>query len=657
MTTKRLEYQELELPGADLAPARRARWLWWPAALVLALVAYQLVRGDLWLRVAHARDWVGLGASATTTPDASPPEAAGGSLLTHLVEPMDLAITTIVSGTLESASSSPVYSEVAGVAAIIRLVPAGTSVAEGDVVVELDSSSFAKQLTDQQIVVEKAGNAKGQAQQARITSESKSQNDEASALLALEFARLDLQKHELGEYPVMRRQQQIEIALAEEELESARVELQFSEDLAKDKYINQGELKAARFGVTQAEFKLENARENLRLLEEYTYPRQKRALEAKVSEAERTLAAVKDLARIDAEQIATNLRVQERTLELEQSKLADLERQIKNCKLRAPKGGIVVYPVPRDEDAVELFIKQGNRIQESQHVFSIPDTEVLQISTLVHEARVNQIKPGMQARVRIESHSDVELNGEVIFVAPYPEDDSDWRRTNVKFYETKLKLLDQAEGLRPGMSAKVEILIDRCPGVLTLPVQSVVQKGRSGLCYVLAAAPVLRRVHIGRASNEYVEILEGLTAGERVVLAPDLLGISAAALQEAEKFQWSQPDPGLTAAQPEEQPQETEYEAVLLGPGGALGESQFEIAKTSTDTKYEFEVTISGGPPGATLEVSVAGVNIGSVTLDALGACEFEWSTKKGTFPANFPLDAGPGTPVTVGELSGELHK
>ena len=67
-------------------------------------------------------------------------------------------------------------------------------------------------------------------------------------------------------------------------------------------------------------------------------------------------------------------------------------------------------------------------------------------------------------------------------------------------------------------------------------------------------------------------------------------------------------------------------------------------------------MTISGGPPGDTLEESVAGVNIGSVTLDALGACEAEWSTKKGTFPANFPLDAGSGTPVVVGELSGELR-
>lgn len=660
MTTSRLEYKDLELPKtADEAPRRRRRaWLLVPAGLVLAAAGYQLWRGDLWQRVTYARDWVGARAGALGGAGDGPDAAGGANLLAHTVQPIDISITAVESGTLESASSSPVYSEVAGQTAIIRLIAEGTRVEKGDVVVELDSSSFIKQLTDQQIGVERASNARSQAEQANVTAESKAQGDLANAELALEFTKLDIQKYEQGEYPVARRTMQIGIALAEEELERAQVELQFSEDLAGDKYINQGELEAARFGVTQREFKVENAKENLRLLEQFTFPRTKRDLESKVTEAERALNAVKELARINAQQAVTNLKVQERTLELEKSKLTTLERQIEKCTMRAPQAGVVVYPAPQDEDLVELFIKQGTMIRERQHVFSIPDTNVLQVSTSIHEAKINQIKPGMQARITIAVLSDVALAGEVLHVSPLP-DPGDWRRTTVKFYETKVKLNEQLEGLRPGMSAKVEILIDHLEAVLALPVQSVVQRGRSGLCYVLAGgAPELRRVRIGKASNEFVEIVEGLSAGERVVLAPDVLGIPTAALQEAEAFQWA-PLPSAAAPDveaPAEAVQETEYEAVLLGPGTAVAEAQFEIQVSSSLTKREFDVKVVGGTPEATWDVAVAGIVIGSVTLDAVGGCESEWNSKKGTFPANFPLDAAAGTPVSIGELQGVLQ-
>ena len=61
-----------------------------------------------------------------------------------------------------------------------------------------------------------------------------------------EFARLDLEKYEKGDYPLELRALQIDTALAEEALERAKVQQQFSEDLARDGYINQGELAADR---------------------------------------------------------------------------------------------------------------------------------------------------------------------------------------------------------------------------------------------------------------------------------------------------------------------------------------------------------------------------------------------------------------------------
>ena len=49
-------------------------------------------------------------------------------------------------------------------------------------------------------------------------------------------------------------------------------------------------------------------------------------------------------------------------------------------------------------------------------------------------------------------------------------------------------------------------------------------------------------------------------------------------------------------------------------------------------------------------------MRVGSITLDDTGSCEIELSTKLSTFPAEFPLYAGPGTEVELGtDLKGTL--
>lgn len=600
--------------------------------------------------------------------------ALAADLLTYRVQPIELEITASETGTLMSASSVPVYSEVDGRVAIVSLVPEGTRVAAGDVVVELESAQFNTQRTEQQIAVEKARSALSQAQQNDIVARSQTVSDVQKAELGVEFAELDLKKYLEGDYPLELRGLQTETKLAEEELERAKSPLPVLEELRRDGYFNDSQFEAERFRAVRAEARVQMAKEKELLLRKYSFPRQKRDLESKVTEAKRALERVKSLALASVEQAKTKLKAEESALSLEEQKLARLEDQIAKCTLRAPQAGVVVYPAPEDNDMVELIIKEGTEIRRRQHVFSIPDTDVLEVAAAFNEAIINQIKPGMGARVSIGVLPDLQLSGQVKFVSSLP-DPQDWRKTTVKFYQTKIALTEQFEGLRPGMTAKTEILIDHLPGVLAVPVQSVVQRGKNGVCYVLAGGtPVLRKLVLGKSSVEYIVVQEGLSAGELVVLAPDQLGIPADAFTET-KAPLVAPDlpttqspgttpgapseaAGLPAELPPEVPiEETELGAVLLGTGAAIAEAEYEIqTQGGKELKREFEIEVKNGEPGATLEVSVAGVVIGSVTLDAAGYVLHEWSTKDGSLPPEFPLDAGEGAKVTVGpELEGAL--
>jgi RND family efflux transporter MFP subunit len=574
-------------------------------------------------------------------------------LLVYTVQPSDLRNTVLESGTLESAGSVNVLSEVEGEVAIIRLIPEGTRVEKDAVVVELESSTRRTRLTEQQIVVAKANAAHSQALLACKTAESQAESEVATAELDVEFARLDKDKYEKGEYPVQLRTLQTDTALAQEEFKRAQTQLKFSEDLLRDGYINQGELEADRFRMKQMEFKVEIAQEKERLLQEYTYPRTKRDLESKVAETVRALARRKNLAEASLEQARADLKAQEQSLSLEQAKLAHFDEQILKCSMRAPQPGVVVYPIPEDKDRLELFIKEGTIVRERQHVFSIPDTDVLQVSTSIHEAMVNQVKPGMPARIWIDSDRDRELKGAVLAVSPLPEP-GDWRRTTVKFYETKVRIEGTTEGLRPGMSTKVEILLEHQQNVLAVPVQSVVRRGRIGLCYVLNDRPELRRLRLGKSNAEYVAVQEGLSIGDRIVLSPDVLGFPADAFDRPAES-GLQPavltgdKPVVAADATQDARSETAYESLLTGPAGITVETDFKIKTKGSTKNYKFQTKVQGGPPGTTWDVTVDGINVGSVTLDTTGMCEVEWGTKTGNFPAAFPLAAGVGSTVAVG--------
>ncbi|MGH7150996.1 MAG: hypothetical protein ACREIU_09875, partial [Planctomycetota bacterium] len=330
------------------------------------------------------------------------PQGSSSGWMTAEVRPMDLFLTSLESGTVESASSFVVSSEVEGSTAILRLVPQGSAVVKGDMVVELDSSALRTRLTEQQIAVQRARRLYDQAQAQIVVTRSRAESDVRAAELALEFARLDLRRYLEADHPLLLRQLQIATALAEEELKRARVQVRDSEALHRDRYLSDAELDADRLRLTRAEYGVENARGLEARFQAYEHPRAKRDWESRVAEAGSAHARTRAQAEATVGEAEKGLSTEKSTLDLEEGKLRKLEEQIAKCTMRAPQAGVVVYPVPEDNDRVELFIKQGSSISLNRHVFSISDTDVLQIRTSTHEALVNQVRRGMPARVRID---------------------------------------------------------------------------------------------------------------------------------------------------------------------------------------------------------------------------------------------------------------
>jgi HlyD family secretion protein len=131
------------------------------------------------------------------------------------------------------------------------------------------------------------------------------------------------------------------------------------------------------------------------------------------------------------------------------------------------------------------------------------------------------IKPGQTVSITIDAMPDRHFTGKVKKKAVLPSSQSWWANPDLKVYETDIALDGGNPGnvLRPGMTATVEILIEKIENVLRVPIQSVQtdEKGKH-YCYLKSGNRV--EVTIGKRNQVYVEVLDGVKEGDEVLMTP-----------------------------------------------------------------------------------------------------------------------------------------
>ena len=182
--------------------------------------------------------------------------AQEGGPLVHVVTKSNFVHEITERGEVESASNVEIRCEVrakgTGGTTILEIVPEGTYVEQGDVLVRLDSSSLESDRTKQKIVVNSS--------EAAVI---KSRNTHETALIAK-------QEYVEGQY-----QQEVQNILnqkfiAEEDLRRAEEYVTYSKRLAVKGYVTALQLEADQFAVDKAKNQLEIAETKLRVLQEFT---------------------------------------------------------------------------------------------------------------------------------------------------------------------------------------------------------------------------------------------------------------------------------------------------------------------------------------------------------------------------------------------------
>jgi HlyD family secretion protein len=142
----------------------------------------------------------------------------------------------------------------------------------------------------------------------------------------------------------------------------------------------------------------------------------------------------------------------------------------------------------------------------------------MEVVAMLHESIVDDVGPGMRARVHVESMSKRQLEGHVVAVSPMAM--MNWR-TDVRYFEGIVKLENPPRGLRPGMSAEVDIAMPRRENVIAIPAGAITLDDGHEVCFVVHEDGLERReVKLGQVTRDLAEVTEGLTEGEQIVLNP-----------------------------------------------------------------------------------------------------------------------------------------
>ncbi|MBN1958667.1 MAG: HlyD family efflux transporter periplasmic adaptor subunit [Desulfuromonadales bacterium] len=471
-----------------------------------------------------------------------------------------LTISVSEAGTIRPREQIILKSEVEGQTVILFLIDEGTEVSKGDLLVELDASQLLDQRVNQQIQMINAEAAFINARENLSVVKSQTQADIDQAALDLDFSRQDLDQYQAGEYPKLVKEAEATITLAEETLTNARNTYEWSQKLFAEKYLSESELKRDELSWQKAKIDLELARDELNLLQNFTYKRRMAELDSAFSQAEMALERAKRKATADIVQAEAKLRASEAEFQQQQDKFAKIEEQIKKTKIYAPMDGTVIYATSTKMSwrSSSEPLDEGQAVRERQELIYLPTTVSYNAEIKIHESSLQKIRPGLPVRISIDALPGQQLSGRVASIAPLPDATSMFMNPDLKVYNSIIAIDGNGSSLRNGMSCQAEIIVAQFEDTLFVPVQAVVRIGTQPTVYVADGRQFKPRpVTPGLDNNRMIQILDGIEDGDLVLLTPPLGAAEKPAQGAVPEQQPTLPKMNQRpkASQPLEQPQ------------------------------------------------------------------------------------------------------
>jgi len=205
----------------------------------------------------------------------------------------------------------------------------------------------------------------------------------------------------------------------------------------------------------------------------------------------------------------------------------------------APMDGVVLT---KNVEIGESITSGVSSFNAGTVLFTVADVSKMIVKAGVNEVDIGKVRVGMPVKITLDAYPKVSFAGRVDRIAPAVRLDD-----KVRVFDVEIRLDAQGRELRSGMTANIEMIGEKKPHVITVPVESVFQRDEGEIVFVKkkidpkkiaeAKTPAKdkdgkpqvdkdawkqffekRVVVTGLSDNSRVEILKGLKAGDEVAL-------------------------------------------------------------------------------------------------------------------------------------------
>jgi macrolide-specific efflux system membrane fusion protein len=249
---------------------------------------------------------------------------------------------------------------------------------------------------------------------------------------------------------------------------------------------------------------------------EREFERQKQMLARDASSRQDFEAAEATLASVKAQIAAIDAEIKQAGITVDTAKV-----NLGYTRILAPMDGTIVAEVAQEGQTL-------NANQQAPTIFKLAQLDRLTIKAQISEADVIRVKPGQEVYFTILGEPDNRIQATLRAVEPAPESITSDTSTgsagssssSAIYYNGLFDVPNPDHKLRIAMTAQVYIVLEKAENALLVPSAALRQGQRGQSVRVLNAAgePEPRRVKVGIDNNIHAQILEGLEAGEQVVI-------------------------------------------------------------------------------------------------------------------------------------------
>ena len=433
-------------------------------------------------------------------------EVRRGDLIVKITEPGEVRASQSV--TITSRKDGP----------IVYVVPEGTQVKAGDVVVRFDSTQQETALSAARVELLSA-----EAQFRRTQKDVEAQRQKLAAELARLEADSRVAQIELAD--LKKKPLRDEYEKARLELEKAKVTFEHAAkkrallpDLVKKGFVTQGTLDEAELNHLAADAGMQAAQFNFAKIAAGATPEELEKATIKLTQTQFAFEKAQVSLKPQLDALEASIERQRADVQRAQNLIEKAKDELERTQLRAPQGGLAVYGT---REGGSGKIHAGMMTWAGEGLINLPDMATMVADTEVNEIDIGKVRMGAPVEVRLEAYPGAVFRGTVIKIGTVArlKKNRAGTATSVKVFDLTVQIVEKDPRVKPGLTAILDIIVDQQKDVITVPVSAVTSRGEEHIVFVANGEKIEERtVVLGSSNDQRVVVREGLRPGERLLL-------------------------------------------------------------------------------------------------------------------------------------------